>query len=306
MKKALMTASLILMTSLAQAATVAIVNGEKVDGSEVDTYAKLLKSIPELAKAPEGEIEKMAFAKLVEDVVITKESGKRGLDKSSDFTKTVAEMEADVKSKGLDKQPDYKIRLEMTKKEILRTLLLQDIFNKTKVDDSTVKQMLDAHNKAYAGSKFYHFQRIGMQKADDVKKAYAELKKKTDFAEVKAKYGVLGDPKDQKFILNSKDMQMDPTNAKLGEELAKIKTGTYNTKAFEMDNFQFIFHMDKVEDFKPATLEKDKAVFEEQAKMMNTQIAVASLIRDAKIEVKDDKYKFYTEAMEELKKQQGK
>lgn len=305
MKKFLMTASLIMMATLAQAATVAIVNGDKVDGAEVDSYLKLMKSVPDFGTVPEDELNKMAFAKLIEDKILIKEANTRGLNKAQAYTEAIKQVEDEIKKKGGNKEPNYDLRWDMTKKEILKQFLVEDIFKTTKPDAKIVKQMMDAYNKEHKGSKNYHFERIGVQKAEDVKKAYDELKKKTEFSAVKEKYDVLRDGKDEVYVLNSKDLEMDPAGGKMASELSKLKPGAYNQTAVKIDNFQFIFKMKEISDFKPVG-DNEKPAFEEQSQIMQAQMKAAELVRDAKVEIKDSKYEFYTEALKKLKEESAK
>lgn len=301
MKKSLMTLSLLALATFAQAATVAVVNGEKVDSSDVERYEKLIKSDPQAAKAPEKDVREMAFIKLVEDKVLITEARKRGLDKKPEYTKQISEIESSLKEQGADKDALYKDRWLLTQYEVLKRFLADDVFSKQKGDEKLAKEIMESFNEQYKGSKFYHFERIAIQQADDLKKAYDDLKKNVEFKEVKKKYDVMKENPEQIFTLNSKDLEIE--EPKLGKELAKIKPGTYNKEAVSLMNFKFIFKMDKVEDFKPATFDKDKKNFVEQSRVFNTEMYLANLLRDSKFEAKDDKYKFYGDMLDEVKKQ---
>lgn len=294
MKKALMTAILIATVTLARAVTVASVDGDPVDSSEVDGYVELMKADPRLAGRSEEEARRLSFEKIIELRILSLEAARRGLNKSKKYVELLKTMKSRDKNASGGSSVD-KIERDSIRREALKSLLMEDVFTKAKVEEAMVEQMRKSYEETYKESKYYRFERIALDNDDDLKKAYDELGKDVAFSEVKRKFGSIRENVEMVFVLNSVDLMSSPDEAKLGEALAKIEPGTYNKEPIEFEGHKFIFKMNEVETFESPSVNEKNDPFRERAKRYQAQLDLAKIIGAAKIEIKDDRYKYFGE-----------
>lgn len=305
MKKTMMAMGLLLATSFASAATVATINGKDLDSSKIDSLVKLLKDSSPNSKVTDDDAKKMAFDNLVGATIINEEAKKRKLEDTKMFKDTWKEVEEEAKKQNAQKNPHYELIMYLDKTTLLQRLVEQDMFNKMKSDEQFAKKLFDEYKGRYNGTEVYMVDMIRLQKTDDVKKALLELAKKgAKFEDVKKKYTL--DPNKEPMSEELSKVDVEEMDPKLADVLKSLKKGEHSKVAYDQKtpgaNFKVIFKLNDIKKVDIPEFDKLKNEFMDQAKYLQTQIAMQELIANAKIEIKDKFYSDYTKLQSEMKK----
>ncbi len=108
---------------------------------------------------------------------------------------------------GLDKQADYIAREELSRRELLTSVYLQDFVKKNPISDADTKAAYEQYKKAY-GDKEYSARHILVKTEAEAKEIIAQLAKGADFAKL------------------AKEKSMDPGSKEKGGDLGWFSPAT--------------------------------------------------------------------------------
>jgi EpsD family peptidyl-prolyl cis-trans isomerase len=119
---------------------------------------------------------------------------------------------AEVKKKGLDKDPDFLKKFEEAKKNALISRLLENEVQKKspQITDKEIRDFYDSHKEDFIMPASVRISRIVVKNEEDAKKVYERLQKGEDFKKVAA------------------EMSIDTKSAKSGGDIGYLKKGEMN------------------------------------------------------------------------------
>jgi len=228
-KPVLLTATLVLSVTAANAQNIAIVNGKAVPKARVQALAAQLERAGRPV-TPEME------QQLREEVII----------------REVFLQEA--QSKGMDVTDDYKTQMELARQSILIRELFADFQTKNPVTDAEVKAEYDKFS-SMNGGKEYKSRHILVEKEDQAKAIIASLKKGGKFEDIAKKQSK--DPGS-----GAKGGDLDWANA--SSFVKEFSTAMVSLKKGEVTQApvksQFGFHVIRLDDISDAQLPKMEEV----------------------------------------------
>lgn len=155
----LIAAAIITLAPAAFAAeTIATVNGKGINKSVYDYIAKDASA---RGQKIDDQVKAAITNKLVDSEIVYQEAVKLGLDK----------------------QPDYLAREELSRRELLTSAYLQDYVKKNPISEADTKAAYEEYKKAY-GDKEYSARHILVKTEAEAKEIIAKLQKGGDFAKV--------------------------------------------------------------------------------------------------------------------------
>ena len=255
-KPALLTATLVLSVTAANAQNIAIVNGKAVPKARVQALAAQLERAGRPV-TPEME------QQLREEVII----------------REVFLQEA--QSKGMDVTDDYKTQMELARQSILIRELFADFQTKNPVTDAEVKAEYDKFS-SMNGGKEYKSRHILVEKEDQAKAIIASLKKGGKFEDIAKKQS-----KDPGSGANGGDLDWaNPSSfvKEFSQAMVELKKGQVTDKPVKT---QFGFHIIRLDDTRETPVPKfDEVKAQISQQMQQGKLAEyqQSLREKAKIE----------------------
>jgi peptidyl-prolyl cis-trans isomerase C len=183
---------------------------------------------------------------------------------------------------GLDKQADYLAREELSRRELLTSMYLQDFVKKNPINESETKAAYEEYKKAY-GDKEYSARHILVKTESEAKDIIAQLGKGGDFAKI------------------AKEKSLDPGSKEKGGDLGwfspasmvkpfsdvaiNLQKGSISTNPVQT---QFGWHVIKLIDTRtaqPLPYDKVKDGIQKNLQQRNLEKMMAELRTKAKIDI---------------------
>jgi peptidyl-prolyl cis-trans isomerase C len=183
---------------------------------------------------------------------------------------------------GLDKQADYLAREELSRRELLTSMYLQDFVKKNPISESETKAAYEEYKKAY-GDKEYSARHILVKTESEAKDIIAQLGKGGDFAKI------------------AKEKSLDPGSKEKGGDLGwfspasmvkpfsdvaiNLQKGSISTNPVQT---QFGWHVIKLIDTRtaqPLPFDKVKDGIQKNLQQRNLEKMMAELRTKAKIDI---------------------
>ena len=183
---------------------------------------------------------------------------------------------------GLDKQADYLAREELSRRELLTSMYLQDFVKKNPISESETKTAYEEYKKAY-GDKEYSARHILVKTEGEAKDIIAQLGKGGDFAKI------------------AKEKSLDPGSKEKGGDLGwfspasmvkpfsdvaiNLQKGSISTNPVQT---QFGWHVIKLIDSRtaqPLPYDKVKDGIQKNLQQRNLEKMMAELRTKAKIDI---------------------
>jgi peptidyl-prolyl cis-trans isomerase C len=183
---------------------------------------------------------------------------------------------------GLDKQADYLAREELSRRELLTSMYLQDFVKKNPISESETKSAYEEYKKAY-GDKEYSARHILVKTEGEAKDIIAQLGKGGDFAKI------------------AKEKSLDPGSKEKGGDLGwfspasmvkpfsdvaiNLQKGSISTNPVQT---QFGWHVIKLIDTRtaqPLPYDKVKDGIQKNLQQRNLEKMMAELRTKAKIDI---------------------
>ncbi|MDP1765860.1 MAG: peptidylprolyl isomerase [Methylotenera sp.] len=250
-------AILSLAPSAFAADTVATVNGKPIKQSVYDYIAK---DATARGQKIDDQVKGAITNKLIDSEIVYQEAQKLGLDK----------------------QPDYIAREELSRRELLTSAYLQDFVKKNPISDADTKSAYEEYKKAY-GDKEYSARHILVKTETEAQEIIAKLGKGGDFAKI------------------AKEKSMDPGSKEKGGDLgwfspatmvkpfsdavADLKKGGVTSAPVQT---QFGWHVIKLVDTRasqPLAYDKVKDGLQKNLQQRNLEKMMAELRAKAKIDI---------------------
>lgn len=250
-------AILSLTPSAFAADAVATVNGKQIKESIYDYIAK---DAAARGQKVDAQVKEAITNKLIDSEIVYQEAQKLGLDK----------------------QPDYIAREELSRRELLTSTFLQDFVKKNPISDAETKAAYEQYKKAY-GEKEYSARHILVKTEAEAKEVIAQLGKGGDFAKI------------------AKEKSMDPGSKEKGGDLGWFSPATM-VKPFSdavaglqkggvsatPTQTQFGWHVIKLVDTRPSqplAYDKVKEGLQKNLQQRNLEKMMGELRTKAKIEI---------------------
>lgn len=184
--------------------------------------------------------------------------------------------------RGISKEPDVTMQIDMARQEILMTALLRDVLKGAVVSEDTVKKEYDK----LKGGREYKARHILVQNEDEAKDIIAQIKKGASFEKLAAEKSI--DPGTK-----AKGGDLDWGNAggyvkPFGDALTKLKKGQMTDKPVQT---QHGWHVIRLDDERPSSVPPYEQVKQnlqqqltQQAQKQRYEKTLADLKAKAKIE----------------------
>ena len=237
--------------------SLATVNGKAIKQSIYDYIAK--DAIARGQKV-DGQVKQAITNKLIDSELVYQEAQKLGLDK----------------------QADYLAREELSRRELLTSMYLQDFVKKNPISESETKTAYEEYKKAY-GDKEYSARHILVKTEGEAKDIIAQLDKGGDFAKI------------------AKEKSLDPGSKEKGGDLGwfspasmvkpfsdvaiNLQKGSISTNPVQT---QFGWHVIKLIDSRtaqPLPYDKVKDGIQKNLQQRNLEKMMAELRTKAKIDI---------------------
>lgn len=256
--KTLIAVAVLSLTSTAFAAdNVATVNGKPIKQSVFDYIAKDAAARGQKIDAP---VKEAIVNKLVDSELVYQEAQKLGLDK----------------------QPDYLAREELSRRELLTNTFLQDFVKKNPVSEADSKAAYEQYKKAY-GEKEFSAQHILVKTEAEAKDVIAQLGKGGNFAKIAKEKSIDPGSKEKGGDLGwfSPTMMVKP----FSEALADLQKGGLTATPVQT---QFGWHVIKLVDSRasqPLAYDKVKEGLQKNLQQRNLEKMMAELRSKAKVDI---------------------
>lgn len=256
----LLVAASLSLPALAQAESIAVVNGTSIDKTALDNAvtAVVQSSGGNVQDSP--SLREQLKGTLINRTLILQEASKRGLDKQPEFTK----------------------RLNEIREDMMREALFADFVKQNPPSDAQIKARYDETAAKLNGTKEVHARQITVASEADAQKVIAALKKGSKFEDLVRARSI--DPAAKQ---SGGDMGWGNLSAmapQLAETLKGLNKGQYTTKPFQSP---MGWHVIKVEDVRTAKLpplEQVKPQIVRQLEEETVSKAMADIRSKAKIQ----------------------
>lgn len=251
MKKTLIGALMaLLISSNAFAVTVMTVNGEKVDGNELNRRVQIFERNNSNKTVDKSELKKDLLEGLAIETVVVQEAKRLRLHETKEFKTTTANILAELKANGEDKKEGFKASWQALENRLLMDAYAQYVLQKDPITDA---QLEEAYNKAqkhinkyYQGTDEIELGYIVTQKPEQAQAAIKELSKTKNFAAVARKYSI--DPNAQSdkglFLPFQPMIGLQREQPTLHAAVVNLKKGEYTkTPISDDNNLQFVFYV---------------------------------------------------------------
>ncbi|MDO9204254.1 peptidylprolyl isomerase [Methylotenera sp.] len=237
--------------------TVATVNGKPIKQSVYDYIAK---DATARGQKVDDQVKGAITNKLIDSEIVYQEAQKLGLDK----------------------QPDYIAREELSRRELLTSAYLQDFVKKNPISDADSKAAYEEYKKAY-GDKEYSARHILVKTETEAQEIIAKLGKGGDFAKI------------------AKEKSLDPGSKEKGGDLgwfspatmvkpfsdavATLKKGGITSAPIQT---QFGWHVIKLVDTRasqPLAYDKVKEGLQKNLQQRNLEKMMTELRAKAKVDI---------------------
>lgn len=251
----------IAILSLAPAAyaadAIATVNGKQIKQSVYDYIAK---DATARGQKVDDQVKQAITNKLIDSELVYQEAQKMGLDK----------------------QPDYIAREELSRRELLTSSYLQDFVKKNPISDADTKAAYEQYKKAY-GDKEYSARHILVKTEAEAKDIIAQLGKGADFAKLAKEKSMDPGSKDKGGDLGwfSPATMVKP----FSDAVADLQKGAVSANPAQT---QFGWHVIKLVDTRsaqPLAYDKVKEGLQKNLQQRNLEKMMSDLRTKAKIDI---------------------
>jgi peptidyl-prolyl cis-trans isomerase C len=183
--------------------------------------------------------------------------------------------------KGLDKNPEVAVQMDLQRQGVLINALLQDYVKTHPITDEVMKKEYD-QAKAKSGDKEYKARHILVEKEDEAKEIIGQLKKGGNFEKIAAAKSKDTGSKDRGGVLD-----WSPANRYVPaftQALTKLKKGQTTDAPVQT---QFGWHVIRLDDERPMkfpSFEEAKPAIQQQLQQQTVNKAIGELRAKAKIE----------------------
>lgn len=186
----------------------------------------------------------------------------------------------EAQKQGLDKQPDYIAKEELTRRKLLVDTFIENYIRKNPVSEADTKAAYEEYKKQ-VGDKEYRARHILVKTEAEAKDVVAQLAKGADFAKL------------------AKEKSLDPGSKEKGgdldwfspagmvkpfsEAVTKLQKGLYTTIPVQTQFGWHVIKLDDVRTAQPPAFEKVKEGLQKQIQQRNLDKFLADLRAKAKI-----------------------
>jgi peptidyl-prolyl cis-trans isomerase C len=232
-----------------------VVNGVAIPQARFDF---LIKQGTEHGQPNTPELQKSIREKLITLEVISQEAEKKGLGKNADAV----------------------IQIELSKQSVLANAYVQDYVKANPITDDALKSEYDKL-KAQIGDKEYKARHILVEKQEEAKDIIAKLKKGEKFEKLAE---ASKDP-GSKEKGGELDWAPPTTYVKpFGDALAKLQKGKYTTEPVQTTFGWHVIMLDDVRDIKAPSFEEVKKNLLQHAQQQQVEKLISDLKAKAKVE----------------------
>jgi peptidyl-prolyl cis-trans isomerase C len=259
MHKTLSLAAILLAGSVAlpvaAADSVATVNGKPIKQS---LYDYIVKDANARGQQIDENTRKMIIDKLVASELVYQEAQRQGLDK----------------------QPDFVAKQELTSRELLVNAYLQDYLKKNPVSDADTKAAYEKY-KSEIGNKEYSARHILVATEAEAKDIIAQLGKGGDFAKIAKEKSLDPGSKEKGGDLGwfSPGSMVKP----FSEAVTKLKKGGYSQTPVQTQFGWHVIKLENIRDLQPPAYEDVREGLQKQLQQRQLEKLLADLRSKAKI-----------------------
>ena len=248
--------SLVVATSHAQSAAVAKVNGKEIPQSRADFVIK--------SNAAQGQPDTPELRNRVREVLIRNEL-----------------LAQEAVKKGLDKNPDFVMQVELNRQEVLVNAYIQDYVKNNPVGDDLVKAEYE-RAKAQAGDMEYKARHILVKDEAEAKQIIAQIKKGGNFEKIAAQKSQDPGSKDK-----GGDLDWAPGGRyvpQFSDALKKLKKGQMTDTPVQTNFGWHVIRVDDERAMKFPPIDEVKAQIQQGLQRQALDKFIADLRAKAKVE----------------------
>ncbi len=248
-------AALALVSGLALAQNVAVVNNKPIPKAREDAW---VKELVKQGQKDSPELRKMVKERLIQNEVLLQEASKRGIPE----------------------QAEVKFMLDVQRQNTLIQALLRDEMTKNPITDAQVQAEYDKQ-KASVGSKEYRVRHILVDNQADAVVIVEQLKKGAKFEDLAKK------SKDTGSAANGGDLDWAAPDAYVkpfAEALTKLKKGETTEVPVQTQFGWHVIRLDDVRDTQFPPLEQVAPQIRESLQQQKAQAFVQNVTKNAKIQ----------------------
>ncbi|HZV98459.1 MAG TPA: peptidylprolyl isomerase [Methylophilaceae bacterium] len=186
----------------------------------------------------------------------------------------------DAQRLGLDKQPDYIAKEELTRRELLVNTYLQDYLKKNPVSEADIKAAYDKY-KGEMGDKEYSARHILVSSEAEAKDIIAQLGKGGDFAKIAKEKSKDPGSKDKGGDLGwfSPGGMVKP----FSDAVTKLQKGTVTQAPIQTQFGWHVIKLEDVRDLQPPPYDKVKEGLQKQLQQRQLEKLLTDLRAKAKV-----------------------
>ncbi len=162
---------------------------------------------------------------------------------------------------GLDKKTDYQVREELSKRELLVNIYLQDYAKSNPIAESEIKAAYEKY-KAELGSKEYKLSQILLETETEAKKMIEQLNKGADFTKIATEKSRDPSVKDNKGDLGW--LTLNSMLKPFSDVVANLNKGGVAKDPIQTKYGWHVIKLDDIRDTNPPSYEKAKDAIQKQ------------------------------------------
>ncbi len=272
------------------AKTLVTVNGQDIDSSEIDTQVAYVVKESKNQVKDSAELRQNLLNRMVTQTLIIQEAKKQKIQNSDEYKKIIADVKAQAKASGADKDAGFAQDLAQFENDLLVQGFMFKTVEKKPITDKAVKAEYEKVVGIYKGTDEIQLGEIVTSKQKDAAAAIKDLSANKDFKATAKKYSE--DPEAKKTggvkdgYVRLKDLE---TGAKpLYDALNPLQKGQFTNPALESKDLanQSMYAIFKINDRRAVAIPKfDEVQNDIKANLQNQSIdqAIGDLYKKAKI-----------------------
>lgn len=281
----LATVSAALFSGSLMAQTVVTVNGAKIDSSELDRRVAMVYQSSKGQVGDSPELRQALLGEAVEELVVSQEARRLGLDKSSGYKTAHSDALKQVKQQGDDKRPDFKEQWAIFENGLLARFYAEDVLQKNPVTEEQVQQRYELVKKQKDGVEEIQLGEIVTDSAKQAQAAIRDLGAKKKFADVAKKYGIqpvvkAGQVPMLEFVAMP---QLEQMNSKVFQAVQNLKKGQFTKTPLTDGKVYVVFYVNEKRAIEVPAFEAVRKQVQQQLEIERVQQAVGGLLEKAEI-----------------------
>lgn len=227
------------------AQTIVTVNGTKIDSSEIERRAKIFQTNSHNQVQDGPDLRNAITEELITEILVTQEAKRLKLDQDKSYKTAEAESLKAAKTKGLDKEKDFKQNWADYQNQLLMMAFAENLFAKQPISEEQIKKKYDSIRDHYQNSDEVQLGEIYTNQPNQTQTVLKELAAKKNFLDIATKYSINPEAKQNGGIVDEYVPLIDlkENNQEVYQAVANLNKGQYTKTPLQDGNINLILYV---------------------------------------------------------------